>query len=437
MLIALLAVFIFYFYPRTAIITGYAAHSVCSCHFNSGRSLASIEASDNDIDIMSYTSNSIDEEAQTVTSSIFGLRKRTALYRKGYGCVLLGPNGEKPAVVEHIPPRKELVDSLPWPFGKKENTPAFSDVAMYKINNTIENAFDKKGEQLKKTRAVVVVYKGQVIAEKYGEGFDKNTPQLGWSMTKSILNALYGIQSRKGIVNIKEPVNIPEWKKDERAVITYNNLLQMNSGLEWEEDYASISDATKMLFITDDVSSMQLKKPLEFPIGTYWEYSSGTSNLLSGLLSQQFASQQAYLDFPYVELFNKIGMTSMVMETDLTGHYIGSSYSWATPRDWAKLGLLYLNKGIWNKERIFPDGWVTYSSDPAKDSKGGYGAHFWLNAGGKYPKSPKDMFYCAGFQGQYVYILPSQDLVIVRMGLLSYPEFPADELVSGIVDAIR
>ena len=306
-----------------------------------------------------------------------------------------------------------------------------------KTKAVVNQAFDEVGERLKKTRAVVVVHKGKIIAEQYAPGFDKEMPLLGWSMSKSLVNALYGILSLDGQMDIQKPVGEKEWAKDKRAPITYNNLLQMNSGLAWEEDYGSISDATKMLFKEKDVSKVQRQKSLAFPIGTHWNYSSGTTNLLCGLLKEQFDTPEAYLDFPYKRLFNKLGMTSMVLETDLSGCYIGSSYGWATPRDWAKFGLLYLNDGVWNGERILPQGWVNYTATPAEGSNGGYGSQFWLNEGGEYPKSPKDMFYCDGYQGQYVYILPGHDLVIVRMGLAGYPVFDADALIAGVIKSLE
>lgn len=435
-LLLLLGGFFFYFYPRTPIITGFAAHSTCSCHFIANRDQASIEQTDNDIDIISKASNIIDESQKMVTSTIFGLTPTKAYYRKGYGCVL-GIDGELPKQFGQEPPRPILSDTIEWPYGKKENSVAGLDIDLAAVKAVVEKAFDKEGESNKKTRAVVVVHNGKIIAEQYAPGFDKDTPLLGWSMTKSLVNAFYGILEKDGKLSIKQTVGLPEWANDNRKDITYNNLLQMNSGLEWTEDYGSISDATKMLFEAKNVASVQMNKKLEFPVGTHWEYSSGTTNLLAGILRKQFKSHQEYLDFPFKRLFNPLGMTSMVVETDFEGYFIGSSYGWATPRDWAKFGLLYLQDGIWNGQRILPEGWVKYTSTPANDSDGNYGSQFWLNVGNEYPQSPKDMFYCDGYQGQYVYILPSQNLVIVRMGLKGYPDFAADALVSGIVGAVN
>ena len=198
----------------------------------------------------------------------------------------------------------------------------------------------------------------------------------------------------------------------------------MNSGLEWVEDYNTISDVTKMLFLASDMGKVQLEKSLTGKPDESWYYSSGTTNLLAGyLLRKKFSSHQEYLDFWYRELIDKIGMHSALIETDLAGNYVSSSYGWATPRDWAKFGLLYLHRGNWNGEQIIDSSWVDYVKTPTNTSGGRYGAQFWLNAGGRYPDLPKDMFSCNGYQGQMVAIFPSKDLVVVRMGLVEDPEF--------------
>lgn len=165
------------------------------------------------------------------------------------------------------------------------------------------------------------------------------------------------------------------------------------------------------------MSRSQLLKPAEFEPNTHWNYSSGTTNLLSGILRKQFATQQEYLDFWYSALIDKIGMHSMLIETDLSGNYVGSSYGWATARDWAKFGLLYLHNGSWNGESILDPSWVRYAATPAVGSRGDYGAHFWLNAGKRYPDAPSDLYSCNGFQGQKIFIIPSHEMVIVRLGL--------------------
>ena len=171
------------------------------------------------------------------------------------------------------------------------------------------------------------------------------------------------------------------------------------------------------------------------PPGSIWNYSSGTSNLLSGLLRKEFEGDQAYLDFPYSELIDRIGMHSMILETDLTGNFVGSSYGWASTRDWARFGLLYLHRGNWAGTQLFDSDWVDYITEPTPKSNGSYGAHFWLNRDGKYPDAPEDMFMANGYQGQHVFIIPSRDLVIVRTGLAEAPDFDGNAFLREVLKA--
>jgi len=280
----------------------------------------------------------------------------------------------------------------------------------------------------------LVIYKDQIIAEQYADGFDKKSLQLGWSMTKSVMSTLFGVLSQQKKIAIDDLAPIEAWKNDERSKITINNLLQMNSGLEWEENYNTISDVTKMLFLESDMTKSQIEKPFVGKPNETWNYSSGTSNLLSGILRQQFTTHQEYLDFWYSDLIDRIGMNSMIVETDLAGNYIASSYAWATTRDWAKFGLLYLHEGDWNGDQVLTKEWVDYVKTPTNDSEKKYGAQFWLNAGGQLEDVPTTMYFADGFQGQRVFILPSKGLVVVRTGLnnIDYNEF-----LSGILESIE
>jgi len=174
-----------------------------------------------------------------------------------------------------------------------------------------------KRRKNKRTRSLLVIYKDKIIAEKYDTGFNKNSKILGWSMTKSITSALFGVLQKDKKIDVFKPAPVPEWANDERSKITINDLLHMNSGLEWKEDYTTICDATKMLFQADDMTQSQLVKPAEYKPNTHWNYSSGTTNLLSGILRKQFKTHQAYLDFWYSALIDKIGMHSMIVETDI------------------------------------------------------------------------------------------------------------------------
>ena len=423
-------------YPKLNILTGFAAKNVCSCTYVAGRELESIEVEDNDFEPVSFADNDLNLIKKTATSSLLGLKKRTAVFKEGLGCTLL-PEETQAVKTFHKPKRFFSQDSAAYPFGSAQpRDTVFANVNYDKLRTAVDFAFDAEGEEVKRSRAVVVLYNDQLVAERYAPGFTKDTPQQGWSMTKSITSAVLGVLQKQGRVNLEQDNLFAAWKDDGRSKITLNNLLQMNSGLEWEEDYATISDVTKMLFLEENMPEVQLHKPLVGKPNHTWNYSSGTSNLLSGFIRNQFATHQEYLDFWYKELIDKIGMHSMVIETDPAGNYVGSSYSWATPRDWAKFGLLYLHKGKWQGEQILNESWVEYSATPTNDSEGEYGAHFWLNAGGKYPDVPRDLFSSNGFQGQHVFIIPSKDLVVVRFGLAEHPEFNVNAFLSGIIGAI-
>lgn len=437
--IALVLLFYFGFttYPKLDLISGFSAKSITSGHFIDNRSLATIESSDNDIPMITMAKNELNDADKTGTASVFGLKKRKAIYREGLGATLIDDNFDvsKPYLV---PNRNFTRINLPYPFGNNEPIPAvFTEIDYPKLQQAITNVFDQKGEIKNRTRAVIVLYKNQLVAEQYSDGFTKNSKILGWSMTKSLTATYFGILQKQGKLNINQSHLYPEWKNDGRKNITINDLLHMNSGLEWEEDYTKISDVTKMLFLAKDMTQIQVDKPQIGKPNQSWNYSSGTSNLLSGILRKQFKTHQEYLDFWYSSLIDKIGMHSMLVETDMAGNFIGSSYAWATARDWAKFGLLYLNKGNWNGEQIFDESWAKYVATPTNTSNGIYGGHFWLNAKGQMPDVPKDTYSCNGYQGQRVYIIPSKDLVIVRMGLKEGPEFDFNGFLKGILESFK
>lgn len=442
---------IFYFgfttYPKLDLISGFSAKSIASGHFIDNRSREMIEKGDNDMKMIDLAKNQIEDVGKFAVASVYGFKERKAIYREGLGATLINDDFDvsKPYLV---PKRTTANNNLPFPYGNDEPAEAIFETVDYaKLNAAVDNAFDKKedsslkGDQAKqikkRTRSLLVLYKDKIIAEKYDTGFDKNSKILGWSMTKSITSAMFGILEKQGKYDIYKPAPIPEWKNDDRKIITTNDLLHMNSGLEWEEQYDKISDATKMLFQAEDMTRAQLEKSAAFKPNTHWNYSSGTSNLLSGILRKQFKTHQEYLDFWYSALIDKIGMNSMIVETDMAGNYVGSSYGWATTRDWSKFGLLYLHKGNWNGEQIFNESWVKYTTTPTNTSNGRYGGHFWLNSGGYFPDVPRDMYYCSGFQGQMVAIIPSLDLVIVRMGLKENPNFDFNGMLKGIIESVK
>ncbi|MFY9242285.1 MAG: serine hydrolase [Polaribacter sp.] len=420
---------VFFNYPKLNILAGYSAKNMASSVFVAHRSLEFTDKTDNNFSPVNLADDSVDRENKIATSSAFGLLTRKAIYREGLGTVLTLIEADETA--SYLSPKRLKEDTItPYPYGNApQKDTLFENVNYAKLNETVSSVFGRN-----QTRAVVVIYKDQIIAEKYADGFTKDSKILGWSMTKSVLSTVYGVMQYQKKINVYDKAPIDSWQNDERKNITIHNLLQMNSGLEWDENYDEISDATKMLFLERDMTKAQENKPLTGEMNTSWNYSSGTSNLLSGIARNQFKTHQEYLDYWYTNLIDKIGMNSMVLETDLAGNYVASSYAWATPRDWGKFGLLYLHKGYWNGEQVFAKDWVTYVTQPTPGSNGTYGAQFWLNAEGQFKDVPKNMFFADGYQGQRVYILPDQDLVIVRMALSWMEE---NEFLKGVLESIQ
>ncbi|MEO9891174.1 serine hydrolase [Aurantibacter sp.] len=433
-ILVLLGIAIFFNYPKLNFISGYASKNLASSHFIAHRDYSDIINNDNNMPLIKLAELS-KVEGENVTASVYDLMPRETVCREGLGCALI-TDGYDATIKLPVPRRSILENNLPFPYGNSGTKDSvFTNINYDGINNAINGVLSDYETQM--TRTVMVIYKDHIIAEEYIEGFSKDTRILGWSMTKSVLATLYGILEYQGKLDVTSPAPVASWKNDERKSITLNNLLRMQSGLEWEEDYASISDVTKMLFMEADMPSVQMNKEAIAAPTEIWNYSSGTTNLLSGILRDQFKTHQEYVDFPYQELIDKIGMNSMIMEADIAGNFVGSSYGWATTRDWAKFGLLYLHRGNWNETQLFAPEWTDYVSRPTKNSDGVYGAHFWLNAGGKYPDVPRDMYSVNGFQGQRVYIIPSKDLVVVRTGLGQEPLFDVNKFLGELSAAIN
>lgn len=425
------------YYPALNIVTGYSSKNMASGIFLAGRDQQSMMDDDNGFFPISLANYEINEVEKSVTSSIFGLMKRKAVFKDGLGATLI-TEGYNSNNVFNKPNRIQQDKNLMFPYGDlRQKDTLFPEINYEKLENAVTKAFDEPGKKDIQTRSVLVVYNDRVIAEKYLEGFDQHSLMHGWSMTKSLTSTMYGILQKQRNFDIHKATGLEDWEADDRKNISYANLLEMNSGLEWNEAYFNISDVTKMLYLASDMGQAQIDKPLGGQANESWYYSSGTTNLLAGpLLKKQFDTDQEYLDFWYTELIDKIGMYSAVLETDQVGTYIGSSYAWANTRDWAKFGLLYLHEGNWNGEQVLDSSFVKYVASPTKSSEGRYGAQFWLNAGGHHPDAPLDMYSCNGFKGQYVFIIPSKNLVIVRTGLKGDPKFDVNEFIKSIVASI-
>ena len=273
------------------------------------------------------------------------------------------------------------------------------------------------------TLALVVVHNGQVVREMYGPETDATTTLISWSMAKSITQALVGMAVGDGLLSIHDDHLFPEWEHDDRANITLGNLLNMTSGLEWVEDYVDdkSSDVIEMLFgdkkFVGDHAGYAASKNLETTPGTKYLYSSGTTNLVTKILSRALGekpgSNDAMSKFMEERLFGPIGMRSATPRFDVSGNFVGSSYVFATARDFARFGYLYMNDGMWNGSRLLPEGWVDYSRtliarDP--DNNLDYGAHVWM-----FPNDPGSIA-ALGYEGQFTWASPRRNLVVVRLG---------------------
>jgi CubicO group peptidase (beta-lactamase class C family) len=412
--------------------TGYCAKIMCSAVFVSGLDPERVEREE--LRPYWYVQAKVDHSAGTVTARLFGLAPRTAVYREGLGCTLAVDTSvaELHAQAPELEPRPKLAElaDQAWPVGDvvtQQAAPLGVDASL--LEEAVEYAFaEPDPNRPLLTRALLVVYQDQLIAERYADGISAATPLAGWSMTKSVNAALIGILDGEGALDIHAPAPVPEWRNDERAQITVDQLLRMSSGLEFEEVYGPLSDATAMLFESYSSAHVALAKPLAVAPDSVWSYSSGTSNMLAWIVRQTVERDggwSAYASFPRRVLFDPIGMTSAVMEPDPSGTFVASSFMLATARDWARFGLLHLHDGVWQGRRILPEGWAEYVSTATPAAPiGEYGAQWWTNDGApgnaserRFPSAPTDAYQASGYQGQAVIVIPSRGVVIVRMGM--------------------
>ncbi len=435
--------------------TGYSAKYVCSQVFLAGRNPDQVFQKEvlPTHPMFRLVRLTVDNENKMVTAKGFGFWKpMTAVYRPGCGCTLLVDTDRQTLVdqARNLLPTHPQRTRDPWPEGDRvdlSQLPAQVDVQ--KLHTAVEKAFIEPGPQTRRnTQAVVVVLGNQVIAEKYAPGFHPDTPFLGWSMAKSVTCALVGILVKDQVLDIHQPAAVSAWQSpsDPRSGITLDMLLRMSSGLEFEEVYGPFKDATDMLYTSRSMADFAADKPLRFAPDTHWSYSSGTANIIAAIVTRHAGDTLAAVHrFSQERLFHKIRAYSAIIEPDASGTIVGSSYMFATARDWARFGLLLKNDGVWNGERILPHGWVSYATTPTKDAPmGQYGAQFWLNAGDpdrpenrKFPSLPNDLYYCGGFNGQIVAVIPSRNLVVVRLGVTHDDSWDHESFIGQVLDAVE
>jgi len=451
-----------YFLWRMGLIaTAYKAKILCSGIFISKRnpnSILSQELLVDDLSLLRFFNTSINYDEQSVSASFFGLVKRKAIFRHGLGCTLVIDSTENEIRSQanpfQVPTPSNQQDQL-WPEGERVETdrlpPEIDEAKLEaKLKEALDAAFaEPDPARLRRTRAVVIVYQGRIIAERYAQGFSQNTPLIGWSMTKSVINALIGILVGEKKLSLEDRDLLPEWRKpgDPRRAITLDHLLRMSSGLEFSEEYTHpLKDVVFMLLGRGNMAVYAADKRLEAKPGSKWHYSSGTTNIISRIIRNAIRGTEAdYFAFPRQALFDRISMGSAIIELDAAGTFVGSSFMYATARDWARFGLLYLQDGIWQGKRILPEGWVNYSVTPAPSAPlGEYGAHFWLKVPPPFrsrispaPLLPADTFFAAGYEGQFVTVIPSRKLVVVRLGLTRIEgSWDQESFIAQILEAI-
>ncbi|NJM85540.1 MAG: serine hydrolase [Leptolyngbyaceae cyanobacterium RM2_2_21] len=338
---------------RTALLAAaYKAKILASSVFVAQRKPEAVLTEDLAVDnlvLLRYVQAQIDWQAQSVTASVLGLIQRQVIYRPGLGCTLVVDLPEAKIRQQANPLASRLSASSAFDFPTAAALPAPIDAA--RLAAVVESAFtepDSKRQQ--RSRALVVAQSGQLIAERYGPGFSADTPLLGWSMTKSVINALMGVLVQQGRLSLDTCGLIAECGEtgDRRDEVTLDQLLRMSSGLQFSEIYSNpLSNVTKMLFSRGDMAAYAANRSLEEAPSVHWSYASGTTNILCRVIRQVVGGTDAdYFAFPHQALFDKIGMTSAVLEPDASGTFVGSSYLYATARDWAKFGQLYLQDGV-------------------------------------------------------------------------------------------
>ena len=443
-LLAAAVVAAIWFRPDRAarVIAGLTAHNLCSAVFVAGLDADATQREQLQAILgttaIRLTAFRIDRARSSVDASFAGLVHAGAQFTPGYGCRLTYPqNIPAPGARSTLPPF--AADDLAPPDAVAASDPTLAAA--------MERVFaESAGEPTKNVKAVVIVKDGRLVAERYAAGFGVGTPLLSYSVAKSFTNALLGILVRQGRLRAQQPVGAAEWAapNDQRAQITIEDLLRMQSGLDAAESESAFSAVALMEYTQADMAGYGARHPAKEPRATEWEYTSADTLILDRLLGHVVGGGAAGMrDFADRELFSPLHMAGVTMEFDGAGVFVGSSYVYAPARSYARLGELYLNDGLApDGSRILPEGWVAWSRRSTLGSP--YGAGFWTNDGPSRAAArrvasgfPKDGFYASGDLGQRIYIIPSKRLVVARFGYSLPPDYGIVDDLALIDAAIR
>jgi CubicO group peptidase (beta-lactamase class C family) len=427
----------------------YGAKMVCSNVFLAEREAQAVLADDVQAPghpVLKYLSVRVDPQRKVVRTQFLGfIGDGLAVYRPGTGCAV-APDGDAARAAQYqFNPLKIWTPSpnVPWPTGSQPET-----------EKPVQALLEQQALAGPGMRGIAVIHRGRLIAQRYGEGFSAATPLLGWSMTKTVSAALVGMQIGDGKLSMQQNGFWPD-KADARSSITLAQLMAMSSGLRFNEGYGDVSDVTRMLYLEPDMAAYTAGQPLAQAPGSVWNYSSGTTVLLSRIWQRAAAgdghdaASAAVLSLPHDRLFAPLGMSSALIEADARGNLVGSSYMYATTHDWARFGQFLLQDGVWQGKRMLPSGFVEAMRQPAPASGGQYGqGQLWRwGPSGDTPEGqnpdlrfqlPADTYWMEGHDGQSIAVVPSRQLVVVRLGLTPHRLlYQPQALLAAVLKAIE
>jgi len=417
-----------YLMAAPGVATGIGSKLLCSARYVSGFSQ---QQSFDDLvqysGILQELTVEYDEAQKSVTTSLFGLSEKTANYLPNIGCAIdYSGFGQRAALqTERVP-----VSDAPWPAG---DTVGAADSDM---EGLLEQLLATDNETGLNTRAFLVAHQGRVVAEAYGQGADADTPLLGWSMAKSLTAIMLANLEYRGTLDLDASPEFELWQGDERSQIRISELLTMTDGLAFSEEYNPGDDATAMLFTEPSSSAFAMDKVTLHAPGRRFNYSSGTANLLARIYFEKAGGNQGNYDAYMESIHQSLAFQNAIFEVDASGVFMGSSYLYASARDWARIGQLMLNGGTINGARIMTEDWVSRATTPnTSENQRAYGYQWWLNRGNeelRWPDIPADAYSAQGNRQQYLMVIPSLDLVIVRLGWTA-GGYPVNESFSEII----
>ncbi len=437
-------------------IAAMAAHHLCSGMFVVGRDYQRTPQRVFEEDIEQFPQYfawqddmewSVDLEEKTASVWGSGFETRRAEYNGDQGCTIL-PLGMDGVAFTPTRVERNIPDptTTPWPTGDVGAYASFDEVDPIKLAAAFEWMMDQTENN---TRAVVVAYRGKIIGERYAPGWTKNTPQISWSQGKSIASALTGILVQQGEFGLDDKAPVPEWhgEGDPRNAIKVKHLLRMSSGLDFinnsigrPESWFNTNEHFRIYFDGINVFEHAIDQPMDQEPDAEFRYRNSDPLSLSRIARTTVEGRgDDWLTFPQRALFDRIGARNYLLEPDAWGNFIISGYDYGSAHDWLRFGLLHLWDGVWEGERILPEGWVEFISSPAPGARNQeYGGLFWLNLNDSYDRLPADAYSARGFMGQTTMIMPSRDMVVVRLGPSpgNAPRY-FNEFVGRVLDAIE